>query len=242
MEQCSLHPLDLDVVGAYVNALEGQSSAHFSAWALRELEPAQRGYQRAKDGIEDGAIAVGFGLAKLLAEAQPSFVHEGLSLTIWEARIDRGIGMMMRPPSRLFVDAGLNVVAARALPIRLDVTRGMMAGAYVPDRLMDRLEEYLDNRLERLVRRMVEADLEAVPTMALVLEAVQYSKRSGLGLFEAVDAISLDAPGAWPPDARVVVADRRRIEPALRKRLEAATKPPKKPSLLSRLRQIGERR
>jgi hypothetical protein len=236
MEQCSLHPLDLEIVNAYVSALNGESAAQFSAWSQREIEQAHRGYQRAKEGDENGAIAVGFGLAKLLSEAQPTFVHEGLSLSTWEARIDRGIGMMMRPPSRLFIDSGLDLVAARAMPIRLDLGRGMMGGSFIPARLMDQLDEMLDLRLERLVRRMVDAELDAVPTMALMLEAVQFARQSRLGLLEAMDSISIDAPEVWPPGAKVILADKRRIEPELKKRLEQATKPPKKPGLMSRLR------
>jgi hypothetical protein len=77
-----------------------------------------------------------------------------------------------------------------------------------------------------------------VPVMALMLEAVQSAKRSQLGLFEAVDAIWIDAPEVWPPGANVVFADKRRIEPELKKRLEQATKPPKKPGLISRLRRV----
>jgi hypothetical protein len=236
MEQCSLHPLDLEIVNAYVAALNGEPGVRFSAWAHREIEQARRGYQRAKEGDSEGAISISFVLAKLLSEAKPTFAQEGLSLTAWEARIDRGIGMMMRPPSRLFIDAGLDVVAARAMPIRLDLSRGMMGGAFVPARLMPKLDEMLDSRLERLVRRMVEAELDAVPTMALMLEAVQSAKLSGLGLFEAIDAISMDAPEVWPPGANVMFANKRRIEPDLRKRLEQATRLPKKPGLISRFR------
>jgi hypothetical protein len=236
MEQCSLHLLNLDIVNAYVAALNGDPGVQFSAWARREVEQAQRGYQRAKEEDAEGAISVGFGLAKLLSEAKPTFAQDGLSLTAWEARIDRGIGMMMRPPSRLFIDAGLDVVAARAMPIRLDLSRGMMGGAFVPARLMDQLDEMLDSRLERLVRRMVEAELDAVPVMALMLEAVQSAKQAQVGLFESIDAISIDTPEAWPSGANVVFADKRRIKPELKKRLEQATKPPKKPGLISRLR------
>jgi hypothetical protein len=237
MEQCSLHPLDLAVVDAYVASLNGDLGDQFSNWARREIEQAHRGLQRAKEGDENGAIAVGFGLCKLLTEVQPVFFHDGLSFTAWEARIDRGIGMMMRPPSRLFNDAGLDVVAARAMPIRLDLSRGMMSGTFIPARLIDQLDEMLDTRLERLVRRMVEAELDAVPAMAMMIEAVQFAKRSQLGLLEAIDAITPDAPDVWPPGARVIVADKRRIDPELKKRLEQASKPPKKPGLISRLRQ-----
>jgi hypothetical protein len=238
MEQCSLHLLDLEIVNAYVAALNGEPRVQFSAWANREIEQAQRGYQRAKEGDSDGATSVGFGLAKLLSEAKPTFAQDSLSLTIWEARIDRGIGMMMRPPSRLFIDAGLDVVAARAMPIRLDLSRGLTGGAFIPARLMPQLDEMLDLRLERLVRRMVDAELDAVPVMALMLDAVQSAKRSQLGLFEALDAISIDAPEVWPPGANVVFADKRRIEPDLKKRLEQATKPSKKPGFISRLRRV----
>ncbi|HEU5431425.1 MAG TPA: hypothetical protein VFU81_07170, partial [Thermomicrobiales bacterium] len=43
-----------------------------------------------------------------------------------------------------------------------------------------------------------------------------------------------DAPAA-PPGARIVEPSRQRLAPALRKRLEAAAKPPKQPGLIGRL-------
>jgi hypothetical protein len=233
MEHCSLHPIDLDVVNSYVAALNGDSSIHFSSWASREIEPARSGYARAKLGDEDGAIAVGFGLATLLSETQPSFFQEGISLTTWEARIDRGIGMMIRPPSRLFVEAGLDPVAARAMPIRLDVSRGMMCGAYIPAHLIDQVEEQLYARFHRLVRRMVEAELDVVPTMALIIDAIRYAKQSGLGLLEAIDAASPEAPELRAPTAQVLVVDVRRMDPYLKKRIQEAAKPPKKPGRFS---------
>jgi hypothetical protein len=236
MEHCSLHPIDLDVVNSYVAALNGDASYSFSSWGSREIELARSGYARAKQGNEDGAIAVGFGLAKLLSEANPNFFQEGVSLTSWEARIDRGIGMMLRPPSRLFIDAGLDQVAARAMPIRLDMSRGMMGGAFIPARLMNQVDELLDKRLERLVKRMIETEMDGVTTMAFMLEAVQFAKGSELGLYEAIDVVSPNAPESWPPGASIVVADKRRIDSELRARLEQAAKPPKKPGLFSRLR------
>src|SRR6266511_4149473 len=121
MELCTLHPLDLDVVRRYVGAVVGTGSTGGlngvePAWMERVLATARRGHERAAKGDEAGANAVSFGLAQVLATAQPTFVPTGVGLTIWEARIDRGAGMLMRPPSRLFVDAGLDPAAARAMP------------------------------------------------------------------------------------------------------------------------------
>jgi hypothetical protein len=44
-----------------------------------------------------------------------------------------------------------------------------------------------------------------------------------------------------PPGTRIVVADRKRVEPALRKRIELAAKPAKKPGLLARMLGRGAR-
>ena len=240
MEACSLHLLDLGVVERFVRLLVDDTAAPDlgvadRVWANRLLVTARQGYARACAGNEVGANAVSFGLAQLLATAGPSFAMHGLALTTLEARIDRGVGMLLRPPSRLFVEAGLDTTAARAMPIRLDLSRGLMAGAFVPARLVPDLEALLDRRLERFLRRFAEAELDGVAAVGLLMDACAAARARGVGLLEALDVVTLEAPESDPPGAVVVPGDRRRLDKALRKRLEEAAKPPKQPGLISRL-------
>jgi hypothetical protein len=212
LEWTSLHPLDLGRVAAYLRQLKA---------------PAPHD--------EREANALTLGLARFIAEDQPIFFQPGLSLTTFEARIDRGIGTLMRPPSRLFADAGLDPVAARALPIRLDVNEGMMGGAFVPPRLMPNMRAILDERMKRILRRLNDADYDAVASLGLLIEAVDFAAARGLGLYEAIDVIDPDSPSSWPAGAQVLEADVKRLDRDLRKRLEAAAKPDKKPGMLQRM-------
>ncbi len=239
-ELCTLHPLDLGLVTRYAQAVTGSETIRplvpvDPAWGERTLTAAREGYARALVGSEAGANAVSYGLAQVLATTQPTFLLPGAGLTVWEARIDRGVGMLLRPPSRLFVDAGLAVPAARAMPIRLDLHRGLMGGAHVPARLVPDLTRLLETRTERLLRRLTEAELDAVAVLGLLLQACAYASERNLGLYEALDVITPEAPESMPPGGRVFVADRKRLDPTVRKRLEAVAKPPKQPGLLARL-------
>ena len=239
MEFCSLHPLDPQVVAAYVRAMTDADEPAARGWDARVLAAARQGYARALAGDENGANAVSFGLAHALATAQPSFAFAGVALSIWEARIDRGVGMLLRPPSRLFLDAGLGLRAARTMPIRLDLARGTMGGAFVPARLVPQLERLLEERTARLLRRLTDAELDAVPILGLMMEACAYARARDFGLFEAIDVVVPDAPEANPPGARVFAPDRKQLDPALRRRLEQAVRANKPPGLLARL--IGGR-
>jgi hypothetical protein len=235
----SLHPFDPETIDRYVRLVTGDLDPDVllpgGAWSARLAAKAREGYVAALRGSEPGANQVTFGLAQALSLAHPVFVAPGASLTAWEARIDRGAGMLLRPPSRLFGEAGLAVPASRAMPIRLDPTMSMMGGAHVPARLVPRWKELLEEREAKLLRRMTEAEMDAVPIYATVLEAVTYAAERGLGIYEAVDVIVIDAPQATPPGARVVYPDRKRLPKDLRHRLEESAKPPKQPGLLSRL-------
>ncbi|MGH2558718.1 MAG: hypothetical protein ACRDJH_06610 [Thermomicrobiales bacterium] len=246
MEHTSLHPLDLEIVRPYVAALNDGDSGPLLAlgdevWVTRIVESARRGYATAKDGDDTGANAVTYGLARLLAARHPSFFHQGVSLTAWEARFDRGAGMLLRPPSRLFIEEGLDVWASRTMPIRLDLGRGLMGGAFVPARLVPDFEKLLESRIERIVRRLIDAELDGVAVMGLMMEVCAYARARGFGLFEGVDVVVPEEPASIPPGGQVVLANRKRIDPALRKRLEAAAKPPKKPGLVARLLGRGGR-
>src|SRR3712207_5599918 len=141
--------------------------------------------------------------------------------------------MLLRPPSRLFLDAGLGLRAARTMPIRLDLARGMMGGAFVPARLVPQLERLLEDRTARLLRRLTDAELDAVPVLGLMMEACAYARARDFGLFEAIDVVVPDAPEANPPGARVSAPDRKQLDPALRRRLEQAVKANKPPGLLA---------
>jgi hypothetical protein len=148
--------------------------------------------------------------------------------------------MLIRPPSRLFSEAGLDITAARAMPIRLDLSRGMMAGAFVPHSLMDQFSEYFDLKFERIVKRMVHAELDAMAMMTSMVEAVKYARANGYGLLEAVDVITPSAPESLPPTARIFEVDPKRIDPNLKKRIELASRTPKQPGRLSRMFRRGQ--
>lgn len=242
----TLHPIDPEILRRYVAALRGEEPPagivpRDPAWAERTLAKARAGHDKARRGDEAGANAVSLGLARVLATAQPTFYLPGASLTALEARIERGVGMLMRPPSRLFGEAGLDTPSARAMPIRLDFAAGSMGGAYVPARLVPQFAALLRERETRLVRRMVEAELDAVAVFGLLLQTVEWAEARGMGLFEALDAIVPEVPAADPPGAVIAAPNRKALDAALRKRLEEAARPPKKPGLLSRLLGSGRR-
>ncbi len=222
MEWMSLHPLDTERVSEFYRQ-------------LRPGDPAYDGLLAARAGDGRGSAQLTLGLARFIAMGEPIFFQEGLSLTTLEARIDRGIGMLMRPPSRLFIDAGLEPAAAHALPIRLDLQQGSMGGAYVPARLIPDLRRLLDERTARILRRLAEAEYDAVATLGLLIEAVDDVAARGLGLYEAIDAIAPDRPAVLPRGSRLLQADPNRLDRDLRKRLQTALKPEKQPGLVSRL-------
>ena len=245
-ELCTIHPFDPAVVIEYVRSVVDETAGvalvpAAPVWSAGLIERARQGYARAQTGNELGANAVSFGLAQLLATSQPTFFLPGAGLSHWEARIDRGIGMLLRPPSRLFGEAGLAQAAARAMPIRLDLGAGMMGGAHIPARLVPELQQLLETRTPRLVRRLIEAELDGVAILGLMMEVAAYAAGRGLGLYEALDVITPEAPEADPPGARVIAPNRKRLDRELRRRLEEAAKPPKKPGLAARLLGRGRR-
>ena len=88
MEPVSLHPFD--------PAIATQLVEHLTTQASPDLDKAAKGDELASNRVT-------YALGQSLARAFPSFFTDGFGLTTWEARIDRGIGMLMRPPSRLFM-------------------------------------------------------------------------------------------------------------------------------------------
>ncbi|MCC7024527.1 MAG: hypothetical protein IT338_17000 [Thermomicrobiales bacterium] len=235
----TLHPYDPAFVARYVATVAGEEApaglAPHEAWVGMEIARARRGYAGALAGGEMGANAITYGLARLLAAVEPVFYLPGAGLTQLEARFDRGIGMLMRPPSRLFGDAGLETRAARAMPIRLDASGGSMGGAFLPPAQTARFQEMLQERMERLARRMTEAEMDAPAIVGLLLETAAYAADRGLGLYEATDIIVPGAPESEPPGLRLIGPDRKRLDRELRQRLEAASRPPREPGFLGRL-------
>ncbi len=68
-----------------------------------------------------------------------------------------------------------------------------------------------------------------------MLEASAYAADRGLGLYEAADVVVPGVAASEPPGLRLVAPDRKRLERDLRRRLEAAARPPKEPGLLARM-------
>ena len=232
MELVSLHPYDPATVRTYVQVLRQEEPVPTS-WASWWNPALTAAIDTTRTGNENAANQVTYGLAQALATEQPVFAQGGCGFSVWEARIDRGIGMLMRPPSRLFGDAGLDEATARVLPIRLDLQRGMMGGSFVPARLIPALGDLLDTHLERTARRMHEGEYDTFALLGLMLEAVAYARERNLGLYEAMDIVG---PGGEAPPGMVVIrADKKRLDPVVRARIEAAIKPPKKPGLLARI-------
>jgi hypothetical protein len=231
MHVISLHPIDPAIVEEYVAVLNGQPPRpEWNAWFRESL---RQDLTRARKGDEAAANRMTHGLAFALSQGKPAFTFNPFGLSFWEAQVDRPIGMLMRPPSRLFLDAGLDQAAARTMPIRLDFQLGMMGGAYIPARLVDRAVQMLDEHLERSARRLAEAEYDAVASTGLMVEALTFAREQGVGLFEAQGVVG---PGGEAlPGISVVMPDRQRWDRTLVARIEEAITPPKQPGLFQRM-------
>lgn len=214
MEVVSLHPIEYDVVRSYVAGVPPDTLA------------------RAATGSVRAANALTFGLAEHLAQHRPSFASRPFGLSFWEAQVDRSLGMLMRPPARLFMDAGMDRRASHAMPIRLETQAGTMGGAWIPARLIQEALDGFDTHLERSAKRLIEAELDALMALELLRTALVYARDEQVGLFEAQDLIVPGGPGPGQP---VHGPDPGRLPPELLARIEAAIVPPRKPGLLDRL-------
>lgn len=236
MQVISLHLIDPDIVTEYVAALRGEPAlASWDGWFQESL---RLDLERALARDERAANRLTFGLAEALADSGPSYMGTASGLSFWEARVDRSIGMLMRPPSRLFVDAGLTSASISAMPIRIDQQLGMMGGAYIPARLIDQAASLFDTHLERSARRLVEAEFEPYAALALMHQAIHHAKERGLGLFEAQDL--LGPSGETARNRTVIGADRKRLPADLKARIDLALTPPKKPGPFKRLLGHGD--
>ena len=209
----SLHPVTVTDVAAFLEGAERGDNA----LGARALELLRRGDSRGPDQL-------GEALTTFLADRHPIFVLTEISLTNWEAQIDRGIGMMMRPPARLFIDAGMERPLAQQMSIRLDHNAGSMAGAFVPAHLVGQFDGMLEERLQRHLRRLREAELDPIANVGLLLQAVAFAKSNGTGLIEATGVVDALDPGRrWflriGTDCRRISARAWRRRPSLRRSL-----------------------
>jgi hypothetical protein len=230
MELFSLHPLPDDAAGTFLQLISTNRSSDDgnTTGSLRD----QFWYARLAGNPAPRPNDLSFGLGAWLATQHPVFAHQGLSLSSWEARVDRGSGMLLRPPSRLFGDAGLDPSIARGMPIRIEGGDAMMGGAFVPSRLIDHYFERLENNLERSVRRLYEAEMDGAALMGVIFEAARYAAQHRFGLYEVVDLLDGADAASWPAGARVVTKSN---DKALNDRIRTATQPPKEPGLIARL-------
>jgi hypothetical protein len=240
LQLASIHPFDPSLVARFVAAIGSGTNAvgvegiDGTLWLRDRLAAVEAAVPGAAAGQESSANVVSLALAQVMATAAPSFVFEGLSLTTIEATVDRGVGMLLRPPSRMFIDHGFDPAAARTLPIRLDNSGGMMGGAFIPPHLVPQLRDLLTNREDRIARRLHDAGFDAIPTIGLLNEMAAFAADRGLGLYEALDAVVPDMPRLSPPGAVVVVADRKRMDRETVKRLTEVLRP-KRRGLVARL-------
>ena len=238
MQPSALHPFDPTIATAFVEAVSGNDTN------LPGVDPvladciiasARSGVERARAGQVRGYHELTGAFGQLAAAQHPSFAHDGLSFTAWEAQIDRGAGMLLRPPARLLIDAGLDPAIGRKLEIRLDFTLGHMGGAWIPPKNVPLLAALLEDRFERLVKRLVAADFDPYPYMSLIIEAVDYAQSRELGLYETLGVVLADEPASVPVGGSLIAYDKKRINPELRQRIEIASRPPKTPGRLARL-------
>ncbi|MDQ3443814.1 MAG: hypothetical protein M3490_09430 [Chloroflexota bacterium] len=231
MHIVSLHPIDPETVHRYVASLQGEPPDPSLNGALNgnPIDDARR----ARAGDERAATHLTYGLARALAHTLPIFSHDAFGLSFWEAQVDRPLGMLMRPPARLFIEAGLDTAVARAMPTRLDFQMGMMGGAYIPARLMKQAHQMLDEHMERSVKRLMAAEYDPMASLGLMYEAVSYARDNGMGLYEALDVIGSEGQGL--PGATVIRPDRKRLDRGVAERIADYQKPPKKPGLIQRM-------
>lgn len=221
MQLITIHLYDPDIASAYVRALSGGERPDWSWWQPDLPEVF------ASEMDESAANCIGVGLVRAMADTHPSYHEDGFGFTTWEAQFDRGIGMYMRPPARVFVDNGVSPAVTGRMPIRLDLQGGIMAGAWIPPHLIPNLDQLIETRLEIWAKRIHEAEMDPYPLLAAMRLVCDDAVRNGLGLIEAINV--------FEPGMRVVATpDKKRMNADIRTRIDAALKEDKQ-SLMDKL-------
>lgn len=228
MQQVCLHLYSPEIATQYIEALRGESTPSWDWWQSDLPELITR------EVTESEANRLTGGIAMAMAEKHPSFYFEDSGLTHWEAMIDRGIGMLMRPPARIFVDHGHNPYLVDKMPIRLEMQGGFpMGGSWIPPQLVPKLQEMIEQRLDLWAKRIHEAEMDPFPMLTTLHMATEAAAQSGLGLMESADVL--------PPGAQVVeTPNRKKMDPAMRERIELALKEEKQ-SLIDKLFRRGNK-
>lgn len=227
MQLVSLHLYSPEIATHYIKALRGEEPPEWSWWQDDLKEIASR------EVTEDEANRLTAGIAMAMAEKLPSFYYDSCSFTHWEAMIDRGIGMLMRPPARIFVDHDHNPYLVDKMPIRLEMQGGFpMGGTWVPPHLIPKLRDMLEQRLDLWAKRLHEAEMDPYPILTTLHMATETASKEGLGLIESMDVLQ--------PGSQVVeTPDRKKMDPAMRERIDAAIKEDKQ-SLIDKLFRRGK--
>lgn len=226
MHQVCLHLYSPDIATQYIQSLRGEVAPIWSWWQADLPELLTR------EVSEQEATRLTSGITLAMAEQYPTFYFETVGLTFWEAMIDRGIGMLMRPPARIFVDHGHNPYLIDKMPIRLELQGGFpMGGAWIPPHLIPKLHEMIDQRLDLWAKRIQEAEMDPYPMLTTIHMATEEAMKQGLGLVESMDVL--------PPGSSVIqTPDRKRMDPVIRERIHAALQEEKQ-SLMDRLFRRG---
>ena len=228
MHQVCLHLYSPEIATQYIQSLRGEQSPAWSWWQSDLPEFLTREVSEAE------ANRLTSGIVLAMAEQYPTFYFDATGLTHWEAMIDRGVGMLMRPPARIFVDHGHNPYMIDKMPIRLEMQGGFpMGGAWVPPHLIPKLHEMIDTRLDLWARRLHEAEMDPYPMLTTIHMATEAAMEQGLGLIESMDVL--------PPGSRVIeTPDRKKMDSAMRERIDLAIKEEKQ-SLMDKLFRRGNK-
>lgn len=227
MHQVCLHLYSPEIATRYIESLRGEVDPAWSWWQGDLAEFIR------KEVSEDEANRLTAGIVLAMAEELPTYYYDGVGLTHWEAMIDRGVGMIMRPPARIFVDHGHNPYLIDKMPIRLEMQGGFpMGGAWIPPHLVPKLHEMVEQRLDLWAKRIHEAEMDPFPMLTTLHMATEDAKNRGLGLIESMDVL--------PPGTQIVATpDRKKMDAAMRTRIEAAIAEEKQ-GLIDRLFRRGD--
>ena len=227
MQLTCLHLYSPDIATSYIQSLRGESTPEWSWW-----QPDLATLMTDEVNEAEASRLTG-GLALAMADRYPTFHAEGCGLTQWEAMIDRGIGMLMRPPARIFVDHGHNPYLIDKMPIRLDMQGGFpMGGAWIPPHLVPKLHEMIEQRLDLWAKRIQEAEMDPYQMLGTLYLATEAALKEGLGLMESSDILSPGTPVIQAPE-------RKKMDPEFRSRIQAALTEEKK-TLMDRLFRRGD--